>query len=260
MRVVQSSVPLSSILYVLFLFGQTGVEAAELTVDLGDAQGVTLVGALRRWDQDGNPRRPVDSQAKIDAPRVDATAANAGNNRWVFQDLPPGKYDLLIMAQDPATKNPLRIEGWQYAPVLEFDPFFPPDATTDEATRKLNAEQIGRSRQYENKVLPLYMGGDKQAVRVLVMLVRDQATSYQPGLGSIRHEIWQYTYHYGGWQKEKRTHVLDRILLPVAELRRWTWLWDARLGGIEAGSSPLSIKYQLPKRPDEKKLKGLYPY
>ena len=248
------------ILSAALLLGQSAVEAAELTVDLGDAQGVTLVGALRRWDQDGNSRRPVDPQSKIDAPRVDATAANAGNGRWVFRDLPPGKYDLLILARDPATKGPLRIEGWQYAPVLEFDPFFPPDATTDEPTRKLIAEQIGRSGQYENKVLPLYMGGDKQAVRVLVMLVRDQPTSYQPGLGSIRHEIWQYTYRYGGWQKEKRTHVLDRILLPVAELRRWTWLWDARLGGIEVGSAPITIKYQLPKRPDEKKLKGLHPY
>jgi hypothetical protein len=248
------------ILSAALLLGQCAIEAAELTVDLGDAQGVTLVGALRRWDQDGNPRRPIDPKANIDAPRVDATAANAGNNRWVFRDLPPGKYDLLILARDPATKGPLRIEGWQYAPVLEFEPFFPPDATTDDATRKLITEQIGRSPQYENKVLPLAMGGDKQAVRVLVMLVRDQPTSYQPGLGSIRHEIWQYTFKYGGWQKEKRTHVLDRILLPVAELRRWTWLWDARLGGIEVGSSPATIKCQLPKRSDEKKLKGLYPY
>jgi hypothetical protein len=248
------------ILSAALLLGQSAVEAAELTVDLGDAQGVTLVGALRRWDQDGNPRRPVDPQAKIDAPRVDATAANAGNGRWVFRDLPPGKYDLLILAPDPATKGPLRIEGWQYAPVLEFEPFFPPDATTDEATRKLIAEQIGRSRQYENKVLPLYMGGDKQAVRVLVMLVRDQPTSYQPGLGSIRHEIWQYTYRYGGWQKEKRTHVLDRILLPVAELRRWTWLWDARLGGIEVRGSAVGIKYKVPERWEIQKLKGLFPY
>jgi len=248
------------ILSAALLLGQCAIEAAELTVDLGDAQGVTLVGALRRWDQDGNPRRPVDPQAKIDAPRVDATAASAGSNRWVFRDLPAGKYDLLIMARDPATKNPLRIEGWQYAPVLEFDPLFPPDATTDEATRKLIAEQIGRSQQYENKVLPLYMGGDRQAVRVLVMLVRDQPTSYEPGLGSIRHEIWQYTLKSGGWQKEKRTHVLDRILLPVAELRRWTWLWDPKLGGIDIKDSAATIKYKVPDRSEMQKLKGLFPY
>ena len=104
------------------------------------------------------------------------------------------------------------------------------------------------------------MGGDKKAVRVLVMLVRDKPTSYKPGVGTIRHEIWQYTYRYGGWQKEKRTKVIDRILLPVGELRRWTWLWDARLGGIEVKDSPVTIKYQLPKRSDKKKLQGLYPY
>jgi hypothetical protein len=248
------------LLGIVALLGVGAIGAAEVTVELGESQGVTLVGAVRRWDQDGNARRKVDTKAKIDAPQTDATADDAGENRWVFKDLPAGKYDLVIVAPERAGKGPLRIEGWSYAPVREFDPFFPPDATTDDETRKLITDHIAKSRQYENKVEPLAMGGDKQAVRVLMMLIRDQPTSYEPGLGSIRHELWQYTYRYGGWQKEQRTHVLDRIMMPVAELRKWTWLWDAKLGGIEVKDSPMSIEYRLPTQSDEKKLKGLHPY
>ena len=261
MKVVRSSVVLAPVVFSLVLFAvQACVDGAKVTVDLGDSRGVTTVGVLRRWDQDGNHRRPVDPKARIDAPVLEATAAAVGGNRWIFADLPPGKYDLLIMGRDPAKKGPFRIEGWEYAPVLEFDPFFPARAATDQQTRKFVTDHIQKSRHFENKVVPLYMGGDKQAVRVLVMLIRDKPTSYKPGVGTIRHEIWQYTYKYGGWQKEKRTKVIDRILLQVSQLRRWTWLWDARLGGIEVKDSPVTVEYQLPKRSDEKKLKGLYPY
>lgn len=239
--------------------GNGVVGATDLTVDLGKAEGVSLVAALRRWDQDGNPRRAVDANAKIDAPQADATAKRSDDERgrWVFKNLPPGRYDLLILGQVPGEKTPLRIEGWHYAPVLEFDPFFPADATTDDATRKQITDHIAGSRQYENRVVPLAMGGDKTAVRVLMMLIRDQPTSYEPGVGTIRHEIWQYTYRYGGWQKEQRTQVMDRILLPVDELRRWTWLWDARLGGIEVKDSPVTIAYRLPSPSEAAKLPGL---
>jgi len=260
MKLTRSSIVLPIVPCLLFVLGQTPVKAGKVTVDLGDSKGVTLAAALNRWDRDGNLRRPVDPKAKIDAPRVDATAVHAGNNKWVFENLPPGKYDLLIMARDPETGNPVRVEGWQYAPVLEFDPFFPPHATTDDDTRRLITEQIKKSRHYENKVVPLYMGGDKKAVRVLLMLIRDKPTSYTPGAGTIRHEIWQYTWNYGGWQKEKRTKVLDRILLQVSELRRWTWLWDAKLGGIEVKSQPVTVKYELPERSAVQRPKGLYPY
>ena len=259
MKIKRSNLALLMLLRLALPFGQKDIEAATLTVDLGESQGVTLVGAIQRWDRDGNPRRPVDPKAEIDAPYLDAKAVPVGNGRWIFRDLPPGKYDLLIMASGATAKSPLRIEGWEYAPVLEFDPFFPPNSTTDDRARKFITDHVRKSRHYENKVVPLYMGGDKQAVRVLVMLVRDQPTSYKPGIGTVRHEIWQYTHKYGGWQKEKRTRVIDRILLPVKELRRWTWLWDARLGGIEVKDSPVTIKYELPKG-SEKKLKGLYPY
>ena len=242
---------------ILILADVVGAAGAEVIIDLGDAQGVTSVGAVQRWDPDGNPRRLPDPKAKISEPAVDAAAVDAGHGRWTFKDLPGGKYDLVILAKDRR-----RIEGFQFAPIKEFDPFFPQDASTDEETREAIVSDIAQSPHYENKVIPLHLGGDKKAVRVLVMLLRDKPTSYEselPGAATLRHEIWQYTWNYGGWQKEKRTKVMDRVILRRDELRRWTWLWDPKLGGIEVGSMPIVVKYELPKPSDGKKLKGLYP-
>jgi len=239
----------------LFLAGPAVLDAAKVTIDLGDSQGVTLVGAFNRWDQDGNARKLVNPKAKIDVPEVDATAVNTGDNQWVFQNLSPGKYDLVIMAA-----GRVRIEGWHYPPVLEFDPFFPPTATCPDDTREFIADDIKKSRHYENKVVPLEMGGDKKVVRVLVMLIRDLPTSYIKGAGTMRFEIWQYTWNYGGWVKKKRTRVMHRVLLQVSELRQWSWLWEPKLGGIEVKKSPITIKYELPSRAEAQKLKGLHPY
>jgi hypothetical protein len=232
-------------------------EAAKVTVDLGDMQGVGFVGAFQRWDMDGNQRKPVNPKAKIDAPEVDAIATHTGDNQWVFDDLKPGEYDLVIVGP-----GKVRVEGWTYAPVLEFDPFFPPDATIDEEVREWIAKDIRNSRHYENKVVPLCMGGDDKVARILVMLIRDKPTSYErhmPGAATMRFEIWQYTWKYGGWVKERRTKVLHRVILPRGELRQWTWVWDPKLGGIEVETSPITITYDAsPLR--ERKLKGLYPY
>jgi hypothetical protein len=233
------------------------LQAADLTVELGTAKDVTFVGAVQRWDKDGNHRRLPDPKAKIDAPAVDAQATDAGQGRWVFKDLPKGKYDLVILCKDRR-----RLEGFQYVPVKEFDPFFAGDASTDDETREFILDDIKKSPHYENKVEPLYLGGDQKAVRVLVMLVRDKPTSYEgdfPGAATIRHEIWQYNWNYGGWQKEKRTKVMDRLIMHRDELRKWTWLWDAKLGGIEMGERPIKIEYEVPAG-DAKRLKGLYPY
>lgn len=257
MKSVRSSIAVTVVISSVLTIGQTTAEAAKLTVELGGARGVTLVGAINRWDRDGNPRRPVDPKAKIHAPKVDAKAVRDGDGKWVFEDLPPGRYDLLIMLH-----GRVRIEGFQYVPVLEFDPFLSPGAAVEDQARKSIADHVNKSRHYENKVVPLYMAGDKgkSVVRLLVMLIRDKPTSYTPGAGTIRHEIWQYTWQYGGWQKQKRTKVMDRILLQVDELRRWTWLWDARLGGIEVKSSPVTVEYELPGASGGRELKGLYPY
>ena len=135
--------------------------AAKVTVELGGAQGVTMVGAIARFDEDGNLTRIPDTKAKIDAPAVDARAVDAGGGRWVFKNLKKGTYDLVILG------NRRRFEGFQYAPVKEFDPFFPADASTDDETRDTIVDDIKKSQHYENKVVPLYLGGDKKMVRVL---------------------------------------------------------------------------------------------
>jgi hypothetical protein len=234
------------------------LSAAELSLELTNAQNVTFVGAIQRWDKDGNHRNLPDQKAKIDAPAVDATAEKTSGDIWTFKNLAAGKYDLLIMAKDR-----VRIEGFQYPPVKEFDPFFPTDSEVDEETRDFIVDDIKKSPHYENKVEPLYLGGDKKAVRVLVMLIRDKPTSYEgesPGAATMRHEIWQYSWNYGAWQKEKRTKVMDRILMPRDQLRKWTWLWDPKLGGINVKDQSISIKYDLPKPPMTQQLKGLYPY
>jgi hypothetical protein len=253
------------------LAGPRASFAAKVTVDIKSPQNVTFVGALHRWDQDGNLLKKINPKAKIDVPEVDYAAEKVGRlskssheegaTQWVFKDLPAGKYDLVILA-DPRT----RVEGFEFAPVLEFDPFYPGTATVDEEAREAIVDHIKKSPQYENKVEPLYLGqgkGEHQPVRVLMMLIRDKPTSYEgefPGAATLRFEIWQYSWNYGGWAKERRTKVMHRVILHRDELRKWTWLWDPKLGAIEVKQSPLTIEYEIPAASTEKKLKGLYPY
>ena len=232
--------------------------AADLTVKVTGPEKISYAGAFQRWDLDGNPTRAVNQNAKIERPEVDATATNGGDGTWVFRNLKPGKYDLVLMSP-----NRLRIEGWQYAPVLEFDPFFPATSTVDdESVRDFIVDQIKKSRHYENKVVPLDLGGDRENVRVLMMLIRDQQTSYEghmAGAATLRFEIWQYDFQYGGWTKNRRTRVMHRVLLPRDDLRQWTWLWDPKLGGIEMKSGDITLDYVVPAR-DDKTLQGLRPY
>jgi hypothetical protein len=232
--------------------------AAELALELGNSQNVTFVGAIQRWDQDGNHRRQPDEKAVIESPAVDAAANKISGGKWVFRDLPAGKYDLIIIAKDR-----IRLEGFQYVPVKELDPFISPESAVDDENREIIIDDIKKSPHYENKVIPLCMAGDDKAVRVLVMLIRDKPTSYEkesPGAATMRHEIWQFSWNYGAWQKEKRTKVIDRILMPRDQLRKWTWLWDEKLGGIEVKDRAVNIKYELPTSSSTQKLKGLYPY
>jgi hypothetical protein len=238
------------------------LSAADLILELHNSQNATLVGAIQRWDENGNHRKQPDQNAKITAPAVDATAEKTAADTWTFRNLPAAEYDLVILAKDR-----VRIEGFQYAPVKEFDPFIHPDSVLDDETRGFIVDDISKSKHYENKVSPLYMAGNEKTARVLVMLIRDKPTSYEgesPGAATIRHEIWQYSWNYGGWQKEKRTKVMDRVLMPRDELRKWTWLWDPRLGGIEIKSQTVNLKYDLPDSSStqnaDSRLKGLYPY
>ena len=78
-------------------------------------------------------------------------------------------------------------------------------------------------------------------------------------MATIRHEIWQYTNRYGGWAKEKKTKLLDRVLMPREELRRWTWIWTPQLGGVEVAAAPVTISYELPRDWDGESARVLLP-
>ena len=285
--------------------------AIELTVELSGpyTERIERILAVQRWDVDGNAVRKLDTRQSIDEPAKDAIAEHVSKNRWTFRELKPGRYDLILFGA-----NRLRIDGYDYPPVLEFDPFFSGMTATKPSLRHWIARDIVRSRHYENCVLPLTVGDDVQTaedldscvlstmkvtisqldpladvpleeeemdefddgsdddgsgndgatrpsgIRTLVMLIRDQETSHSADAATIRHEVWQYTYRYGGYQKEKRTRVFDRILLPRNELRQWTWLWDPRLGGLSFHSEGDSrtIKYRLPNL-ETREIPGLYP-
>lgn len=243
----------------LAIGGRSGLSlSAEVTLRIRNAPPLRLVGLIQRWDRDGNPVRPVDPKAKIDSPQC-ISGRQRDKETWVFEGLSPGRYDAVLLGNER-----IRIDGFDFPPVLEFDPFFRGDMEVDEEHRKTIEDDIRASRHYENKVEPLYFGGNDEVVRVLVMLIRDLPTSYEadfPGAATIRHEIWQYTWAYGGWRKEKRTRVIDRCILHRDELRKWTWLWDPRLGGIEVKNKndKITVEYDFPNIAD-RGLKGLYPY
>ncbi len=239
----------------------TGLAAAagELVVSLGKSAGVTMVGAIRRWDDGGKPRVPIDPKARIESPRVDAHAEQRDGGRWIFPDLANGTYDLLILASPR-----VRVEGFRYPPISEFDSFLAANAQSpDEETRATITKDIAKARHYENKVSPLFLAGNDKQVRILLQLVRDQPTSFDSDAGApvatVRHEIWQYTNNYGGWVKDRRTEVLDRVLLPRSEFQRWTWVWEPKLGGIEVGKNAVSVSFELPRRFDRKTARGWFP-
>jgi len=237
---------------------ESNARGGELIVDLVKSEGVTFVGALDRWDRDGAPRKPVDPKAKLDKPEVTARAERLADNRWVFRELPAGRYDLVILVGER-----VRVEGFHYPPIAEFDRFLPPSAKVPEEARDVILKDIVASQHYENKVTPLYLGGNEKQVRVLMQLVRDQPTSYDGEYGvpvaTARHEVWQYTYRRGTWNKDKRTKILDRILIAKSEFQRWTWVWEPALGGIEVGEKIVEVTYELPRRFDRDKARGWLP-
>ncbi len=287
------------------------LHAADLTLEISgaDRERIEQVGLIHRWDADGNAVKPLDTKQKIESPAFDYIAKRSGTgktDRWIFQDLEPGRYDVVLLGA-----NYLRIDGYGYPPVLEFDPFMGAVSATRPALRAWVANDVVRSRHYENIVQPLTVGDDvsgaedepvlvlenakvskseldpkrkvrleegeadefddgtedtstqPEVIRTLVMLIRDEVTSYEgemPDAATIRHEVWQYTYHYGGYQKEKRTRVFDRAILPRDELRRWTWLWDARLGDvvIDSAGDSRTLRWTMPDL-SKREIPGLYP-
>lgn len=232
--------------------------AGELIVELGKAEGVTFVGAFNRWDADGNPRTPVNPKARIDAPEVTAKAEQTGSDHWVFRDLPAGRYDLVILAG-----GNVRVEGFHYPPITEFDPILLPSAFAPDDARDWIIADIAKSKHYENKVTPLFLAGTDKQVRIVVQLLRDQPTSFDQDFGApvatLRHEIWQYNNRYGGWVKDKKSKVIDRILMAKSELYQWTWIWEPRLGGIEVTERPVHVRLELPGELHLKTARGLLP-
>jgi hypothetical protein len=178
--------------------------------------------------------------------------------QWVFADLPPGRYDLVLLRKDR-----VRVEGFEFAPVLEFDPFLPSDRPPPASAVQGIIKEIAAARHYENKVDALFFAGDEKQVRVLVQLLRDKPTSFDGAAGqpiaTLRHELWQFTCQYGGWAKERRTRVLDRLLMPRDQLARWTWVWDWRLGGILITDRPVQVEYELPAQFAAEAVRGLVP-
>ncbi|MBN1853748.1 MAG: hypothetical protein JW829_13535 [Pirellulales bacterium] len=249
------------IVAVWFVTGWNGLlaDAGDLTIRLVDSENVTFVGAMDRWDAHGDPRRPVDPKAKIDVPAGYLAAHPLGTGRWQFKDLSPGRYDLVVLIEPR-----IRIEGFHYPPVREFDPFMFHTADARESDRKQVARDISQTSHYENQVIPLYFAGEDKQIRVLVQLLRDKPTSYDTEYGeqiaTLRHEVWQYTNQYGSWVKEKRTRLFDRILMPKRELRQWTWIWLPELGGIEVTQKSADLEFQLPNSFDSKQVRGLVPY
>lgn len=243
----------------LALQASGSLHAADVIVELTNATKVTLVGAIHRWDDDGNARRPVNPKAKIEVPEVDAVAVQTRPTTWRFKALPPGRYDLVILARDR-----VRIEGFGYPPVREFDPFLAPTDESPNATRAWIIGDIAKATYYENKVTPLRFAGKDKQIRLLVQLLRDKPTSFDAEFGepvaTIRHELWQYDLRYGAWSKEKRTRVFDRVLMAKRELRQWTWVWEPALGDLQAGRQPITVRYTLPRTFEPTKHVGLLPY
>ena len=243
-----------------FLVGllATTASAADLILELENAADVHFVGAIRRWDADGNPLRPVDPKAAIASPAVDTRGAQVSGGRWILADLKPGRYDLVLLA-----RQRVRIEGFDFPPVLEFDPFFSTTDVPDAAACDWIRQDIAQSRHYENKVAPLFFAGKGEHIRVFVQLLRDQPTSYDREFGepvaTLRHEVWQYTFRYGAWTKEPRTRVLDRVLMAKRELQQWTWVWEPSLGGIQVQGDPVTVRYRVPARFDPREARGLFP-
>lgn len=232
----------------------------DLIVKLRNGEDVVFVGAMQRWDVDGNPIKPIDAKAKVNHPAVTAEAKRHGKQTWIFSKLPAGRYDLVLLKKDR-----IRIEGFHYPPILEFDPILPAKGREpEEEARQWIVREIAKGRYYENKVSALHLAGDARQIRVFVQLVRDEPTSYDGEVGypvaTVRHEVWQYTFRYGTWTKEKATRVFDRILLPRKEWSQWTWIWDPQLGGIEIGADPRPMEVDLPARHDAKSGKGWFPF
>lgn len=234
------------------------LSAGELTVTIEPADRVARVGVVRRFNFDGTLARKVDPKAKFESPYYDGSA---DGHEARFRDLQPGVYDVIVFLKDGT-----RLEGYHWPLFNEFDdpndPAFktPPPEEVEELIR----EKIAGTTYHENKVTPLAAAGSDKQVRILMQLLRDRATSYDGEFGApvatLRYEIWQYTNNYGGWTRDRHSKVLHRILDAKSNVRKHTWLWDPKLGGMRVSRTDTGkrLSYQIPR--NLKPLPGLHPY
>ena len=80
--------------------------AGELTVDLGKSEGVTFVGAFRRWDADGEPRSPGRSEGQDRRARGDGQGRAPGRQSLGVPQPASGP----LRPGDPGRKN---ASGWK---------------------------------------------------------------------------------------------------------------------------------------------------
>jgi hypothetical protein len=233
---------------------QTSVPG-ELRISIEPGSRVASIGVVRRFNDDGTLARKVDPRAKFESPFCDRQSKGASAR---FTGLKPGNYDVIVFLKDGT-----RIEGFHWPIFNEFDdpddPAFKSPPAGD--VQKLIREKIAAARYYENKVAPLAMAGNKEKVRVLMQLLRDEKTSFDKQFGApvatLRYEVWQFTNHLGGWTRDRHSKVLHRILDARAKVRKRTWLWDRKLGGLRLTRERSSVKleYRIPE--NTKSLPGL---
>ena len=215
------------------------------------------VGLVRRWDELGLPLGRVDPKARIDTPKLSVPLRRGQDGVWQADGVPDGTYDLCLVSR----KRAVRIEGFHFPPVIDFDPIWrkPPTPPAD-AVRFVH-DWVKKTRFYENKVTPLYIAGNEQTVRVFVQLLRDTGTTYDAQYGApvatLRYEFWQFTNRLGVWDKERRTRLIYRLIMPRDELARWHWLWSPELGGIEVKGT-VRVRLKLPSAEDPN-VAGLLP-
>ena len=228
--------------------------AGTLTVDLGKSEGVTFVGRGPALGPPGQSAPARRSQGEDRRPDGRCGSQERRSRPLGVRRLPPGKYDLVILAGPR-----LRIEGWQYAPVKEFDPFFPPTATTDDETRDFITDDIAKSPHYENKLVAACHGrrqeGGPRAGDVDTRQA-DQLRERQPRGGHHAARDMAVFLELRRLAEGAAHPRAGPHFAPRDELRKWTWLWDPKLGGIEVTSQDATIKYELPSQAGLKKLRG----
>ena len=227
------------------------VSAGELSVTIEPASRVASIGVVCRFAADGTLVRPVDPKAQFEAPYRDGISTSVPAT---FSSLKNGTYDLIIFLKDGT-----RLEGFHIPPFDELDEVGdvkfsdPPPQEVQDQIVKL----IKNSKYYENKVTPLFLRGQDEHVRVLMQLLRDEATSFDAEYGApvatVRYELWQFTNRFGTWSRDRKSKVLHRVLESKDKLTKRRWLWASELGGftITDETPQQKVIYQVPEHQED---------